>query len=53
MPFALLLVLAAGPVKVASPAWNVVDIKPELAKFYAEQMAQALRNEGFKVTTAD
>lgn len=53
MPFALLVVLAAAPVKVASPTWNVVDIKPELAKFYAEQMAQALRNEGFQVTTAD
>jgi hypothetical protein len=53
MSFALLLVLAAGPVKVASPAWNVVDIKPELASFYAEQMAQGLRAEGLKVTTAD
>ncbi|MFT3710662.1 MAG: hypothetical protein QM817_23820 [Archangium sp.] len=53
MPFALLLVLAAGPVKVASPAWNVVDIKPELASFYAEQMAQALRAEGLTVTTSD
>lgn len=54
MPFALLAVIvAAGPLKIASPGWNVVDIKPELASFYAEQMAQALRAEGFTVTTAD
>jgi hypothetical protein len=53
MSFALLAVLvAAAPVKIASPAWNVVDIKPELASFYEEQLAQALRAEGFQVTTA-
>jgi len=47
----VLMVLAATP-KVASPAWNVVDVKPELASFYAEQLADALRTEGLAVTTA-
>jgi hypothetical protein len=43
--------LAAAP-KVASPPWSTVDVKPELASFYAEQLAQSLRNEGLSVTTA-
>ena len=48
----LVMVMTAGAPKVASPAWNVVDVKPELAAFYAEQLAQALRAEGLSVTTA-
>lgn len=48
---AVTLLAATGP-KVASPPWSVVDVKPELAAFYAEQLAQALRNEGLSVTTA-
>ena len=48
----LVMVMTAGAPKVASPAWNVVDVKPELAAFYAEQLAQALRAEGLTVTTA-
>ena len=48
----LLALLSANAPKIASPAWNVVDVKPELAGFYAEQLADALRGEGFQVTTA-
>jgi len=48
----VVMLMAAGVPKVASPAWNVVDVKPELAAFYAEQLAQALRAEGLTVTTA-
>lgn len=48
----LVVTLVSASPKVASPAWNVVDVKPELATFYAEQLAQALRAEGLTVTTA-
>ncbi len=54
MTSALIAMLCAvAPPKVASPPWNVVDVKPTLAAFYAEQLAQALRSEGLQVTTAD
>ena len=46
------LVLNAAPITIASPEWNVVDIKPELAAFYSEQLAAALRAQGLKVTTS-
>lgn len=47
-----MLAVTADPIRVVSPDWAVVDIKPELATFYAQQMAEALRTEGFKVSTS-
>ncbi|MDP1829231.1 MAG: hypothetical protein Q8L48_38560 [Archangium sp.] len=47
----LLLVLHAGPTLV-SPPWKTVQVPAELAEFYADHLAQALRREGFKVVTA-
>ncbi|MFO0600257.1 MAG: hypothetical protein U0228_33415 [Myxococcaceae bacterium] len=46
------VLLTATPQKVASPAWNVVNVSPELAAFSAEQLADALRRQGLTVTTA-
>lgn len=34
------------------PPWVVVDVKPELAAFYSARLAEALRNERFKVVTS-
>ena len=44
----LAVTLAAASPKVASPEWNVVDVKPELARFYADNLAQALRQAGLE-----
>jgi hypothetical protein len=48
----LLLVLHAGPPTLVSPPWKTVQVPAELAEFYADHLAQALRREGFKVVTA-
>src|SRR4051812_20243769 len=49
---ALLSVLSQTPKTVASPTWATVDVKPELAGFYADHLAQALRAQGLSVITA-
>jgi hypothetical protein len=41
----------AAPTLV-SPPWKTVQVPAELAEFYADHLAQALRREGFKVVTA-
>lgn len=50
--FALTVALQAGPLSLVSPTWKTVQVPPELAEFYADHLAQALRREGFKVVTA-
>ncbi len=45
--------LAAEPPKVVAPEWKVVNVSPELAGFYANHLATALRAQGMKVVTAD
>jgi hypothetical protein len=51
---ALMGVLAQGPASrtVAAPTWSTVHVKDELAAFYADHLAQALRQNGLKVVTA-
>jgi hypothetical protein len=48
----LLLVLHAGTPTLVSPSWKTVQVPAELAEFYADHLARALRREGFKVVTA-
>ena len=48
----LLVALHAGPPTLVSPPWKTVQVPAELAEFYADHLAQALRREGFKVVTA-
>lgn len=50
----LLSFLGQAPVAtaLAAPAWTTVDVKPELATFYSDHLAQALRGHGLKVITA-
>lgn len=48
----LLLVLHAAPTSIASPAWRTVQVPEDLAGFYADRLAQALRLHGFKVVTS-
>jgi hypothetical protein len=43
--------LSATP-KVASPEWSAVNLKHELVLFYADSLAQALRQEGVEVITS-
>jgi hypothetical protein len=42
---------APAPHSIASPAWATIDVRPELALFYADHLAVALREDGFKVIT--
>jgi hypothetical protein len=56
-PLALALAMtcaqaAPPPRTIASLQWTTVDVKPELANFYAEHLATALRDDGFKVITS-
>lgn len=44
--------VSASPPTVASPEWNAVNVKKELAAFYADTFAEALRQQGLKVVTA-
>lgn len=44
--------LVAAPPSVASLPWNAVNVKPELAVFYADALAEALRKQGLKVFTS-
>ena len=45
------LLLGAAP-KVVAPEWNAVNMKKELATFYADQLADGLRKQGLEVVTA-
>lgn len=47
----LVVMLAAAP-KVAAPEWNAVNVKREMALFYADTAAEALRREGLSVVTS-
>lgn len=48
----LLATLAAAPHKLAVPEWSTVNISPELASFYAGEVARVLRTQGFEVISA-
>lgn len=54
----LALALAAAPAlgakvdKLAAPGWTVVNISPELANFYANEVARTLKEQGLQVVTA-
>lgn len=48
----LLAALAAAPTRLAAPEWTTVHIPPELASFYAAEVARVLRTQGFEVITA-
>lgn len=43
---------AAKVEKLAAPGWTVVNISPELANFYANEVARTLKAQGLKVVTA-
>jgi len=43
---------ARPPATIAMPVWTTVEVKPELADFYADHLATVLREDGFKVITA-
>jgi hypothetical protein len=49
----VLIALAAAPAPqtIACPAWTTIDVKPELANFFGDQVADALRKDGFTVIT--
>ncbi len=50
----LMAVVAAGPlvpVKLATIDWVVTRVDPSLASFYAQALAQALREQGLEVVT--
>lgn len=47
----LLLSVSAAPSKLAAPEWTV-NIRADLASFYADEVARVLRAEGFEVITA-
>lgn len=49
--FTSALLLSAAP-KVVSPEWNAVNTRKELATFYADVLADALRKQGLQVMTA-
>jgi hypothetical protein len=57
-PALLILLLLAAPAfaakveKLAAPGWTVVNISPELANFYANEVARTLKTHGLKVVTA-
>jgi hypothetical protein len=48
----LLASLAAAPTRLAAPEWSTVNLSPELASFYAGEVARVLRGQGFEVITA-
>lgn len=45
------LALSATP-KVVSPEWNAANVQKELAAFYADALAEALRQQGLQVITS-
>jgi len=47
----LAVALSAAPKALAMPSWTVSDVKPEVAALYADQLAAALREGGFRVVT--
>ncbi len=49
---ALLMMVGAAAPKVISPEWNAVNVKKEVATFYADVLADHLRKQGLDVVTA-
>lgn len=49
---AVVVVMSAAPTSVAAPPWKTVQVPADLAEFYAEHLATALRRQGLKVVTA-
>jgi hypothetical protein len=47
-----LLAVDSAPFSVAAPPWSVVNVHPELATFYADQLAGAMRARGVRVLSA-
>lgn len=48
------LALLAAPPKLAQLEWSTVEVKKELASFFSDELARALRREGLTiVTTSD
>lgn len=43
--------MGAAP-KVVAPEWNAVNVKKDLAAFYADSLAEGLRKQGLQVVTA-
>lgn len=52
-PF-VLLALAAAPAQqtIAFPEWTAIDVKPALATFFADQVAESMRKDGLVVITS-
>lgn len=52
-PF-VLLALAAAPAQqtIAFPEWTAIDVKPALATFFADQVAESMREDGLVVITS-
>jgi hypothetical protein len=48
----MVVVVAAAPIRVAAPEWRTVNMPPDLAAFYADELARALRAEGIEVVSA-
>jgi hypothetical protein len=48
----VLVALTAAPHKLAAPAWTTVNVSPELAGYYAAEVARVLRSQGLEVTSA-
>ncbi len=42
----------AAPLKVAAPDWATVKVDAELARFFADELARALRAQGVSITTS-
>ncbi len=51
-PLVFFLALQAALPSLVSPPWKTVQVPEELAAFYADHFAQALRKEGFQVVTS-
>lgn len=43
---------SAAPLKVAAPDWATVKVEAELARFFADELARALRAQGVAITTS-
>lgn len=47
-----LVVLASPPRSLVAPPWRTVQVPADLAEFYSDHLAQALRHTGLKVVTS-
>jgi hypothetical protein len=53
LPLAVMLaVTAAAPTKIAVPDWKGVNVPDDLSRYYASEVARALREESFEVVTS-